>query len=1604
MFSGLAVEEAVHDTGIPCPIHGGLGPWVDVGVCEGFCGMGTQKRVRVCDSPLPQFGGNPCMGELELFNPCETAIPCPLNGHWGHWHEFSMCSVNCGVGVMHRKRVCDNPSPSHGGLMCMGPALEELPCDTRISCPINGQWSSWSVFKPCSVPCGIGLTQRIRECNNPLPLFGGLECLGSPVDTQECNTNIPCPVHGGWGRWTDFGVCSAKCGVGISKRTRVCNNPPPMNGGALCFGFSIHHQPCNTGLSCPVDGYWSHWLPWSQCSSNCGVGVRQRYRLCNNPIPDFSGLNCIGEPFQEQPCDTGMHCIVDGGWSAWSPPLPCPVTCGVGTTRRVRECNSPLPMFGGAGCFGPSFEVLKCSVGNACPQNGGWSIWMDWSMCGSSCGVSVQQRFRYCHSPPPAFGGVPCQGPAIDERPCDTGVHCPIPGGWSGWTDVNGCSAKCGVGVAVRKRFCNTPLPQFGGPMCIGPDVEETNCNTGVPCPIHGAWSPWADLSSCSVACGVGVMRRSRECNYPAPMFGGLPCPGPAFVDLPCDTRIPCPVNGNWGPWNKYSPCSVNCGVGVMIRKRECNAPLPMFGGFPCVGPAFDESPCDTGLHCPIDGGWFPWSAFSPCGVPCGIGLIRRFRECKNPAPMFGGLTCIGFNVDENICDTGRPCPIEGNWGPWTPFSGCSTTCDIGIQRRTRLCNNPPPIHGGGFCLGSPLEEIKCDTGVQCPLHGGWTSWSIVGPCQTTCGMGVKRRLRECANPKPLFGGDMCLGPGVEEMPCESGIICPINGAWTLWSRWSGCSAACGTGMSIRRRECADPVPLYGGLPCVGPNMHEMVCETGLHCPIDGGWGPWKEYMPCSARCGMGVTQRIRMCNSPPPQYGGMFCIGEAVHTKHCDTGLSCPIDGGFSLWSQWSVCMGQCGDGLQFRERICNSPFPMHGGLPCTGIFKEERTCDTGQFCSIHGGWGEWSGVSVCSATCGVGVQERTRLCDMPIPMYGGLPCVGPDVNVMPCDSGVFCPIPGDWNMWSPWSVCSAKCSIGVQFRERSCSNPPPQHGGPPCVGVDQQEQVCDTGVLCPVNGGWSFWTDWLPCNVKCGVGIQSRKRVCNSPPPQFGGVPCIGPEFEDTMCDTGIPCPIDGHWNHWSQWSLCTASCGLGLQQRVRECTNPIPLYGGNPCVGRPEQVRDCDTGILCPIDGFWTPWSVWTPCSVPCGVGIQGRARACTNPPPIAGGRFCDGPVAEKLECDTGIPCPIQGNWSPWSLFSNCDAVCGTGVQVRSRACTNPPPQFGGDLCLGFAAEKIPCEATIPCPIDGGWSLWTQFGPCIGQCGIGHQERARTCTNPIPRFGGMPCNGPNVEVLECDTGIGCPIHGGWSPWLPWSMCQADCGLGMRERHRGCNHPPPQFGGMPCEGFDIETGPCDTGVHCPVHGGWSLWSPPTPCSSACGVGIQSRVRSCTNPVPQFGGLVCVGPSKKVTDCDTGIHCPIHGQWGPWASFGTCNVKCGVGIHVRTRFCDSPPPQFGGFMCEGPGFEETKCDTGFPCVAPGWSLWSPWSGCKTSCGIGEQIRVRECPARTPADRVLLCHGPDIELLKCVTGNSITLASKKQFNIFKTQYASIKPN
>ena len=61
--------------------------------------------------------------------------------------------------------------------------------------------------------------------------------------------------------------------------------------------------------------------------------------------------------------------------------------------------------------------------------------------------------------------------------------------------------------------------------------------------------------------------------------------------------------------------------------------------------------------------------------------------------------------------------PVDGNWSPWTPWTGCGVTCGMGILTRTRACNSPAPLHGGASCIGPTDESTPCDlyNATACP-------------------------------------------------------------------------------------------------------------------------------------------------------------------------------------------------------------------------------------------------------------------------------------------------------------------------------------------------------------------------------------------------------------------------------------------------------------------------------------------------------------------------------------------------------------------------------------------------------------------------------------------------------------------------------------------------------------------------------------------------------------------------------------------------------------------------------------------------------------------------------------------------------------------------
>ncbi|KAJ8040585.1 Hemicentin-1 [Holothuria leucospilota] len=159
---------------------------------------------------------------------------------------------------------------------------------------------------------------------------------------------------------------------------------------------------------------------------------------------------------------------------------------------------------------------------------------------------------------------------------------------------------------------------------------------------------------------------------------------------------------------------------------------------------------------------------------------------------------------------------------------------------------------------------------------------------------------------------------------------------------------------------------------------------------------------------------------------------------------FSCPIDGGFSEWTDWEPCSKTCGGGQTMRTRTCTAPSPQHGGLPCYGSYSERKLC-AAFYCPVHGGWSNWGPWSECPVTCQGAIVNRTRTCTNPSPKHDGQHCEGPLEDWMICAADP-CPVDGFWSAWSPWSACSVSCGEGLQVARRGCEDPPPQHGGSEC------------------------------------------------------------------------------------------------------------------------------------------------------------------------------------------------------------------------------------------------------------------------------------------------------------------------------------------------------------------------------------------------------------------------------------------------------------------------------------------------------------------------------------------------------------------------------
>ncbi|PIK56166.1 putative thrombospondin-1 [Apostichopus japonicus] len=249
--------------------------------------------------------------------PGECCPVCPANDEdigWSDWSIWTPCSATCGGGEQARGRTCDR---TH--FACDGPDVQTRPCNNQPCIKVlDGGFSSWTPWT-CSVTCGNGTETRIRACNSPRPLNGGRPCEGARRDQRIC-VRTPCAVDGKWGMYSLWSACTKSCDGGCGERSRQCDNPPPSHGGVNCTGPTVQREMCNT-QPCPVDACLSspcfygvecrsHPEGTYECGS-CPTGYVGDGRFCNDVNEELnSRYQCLPCPVNyrgNQPSGVGVR-------------------------------------------------------------------------------------------------------------------------------------------------------------------------------------------------------------------------------------------------------------------------------------------------------------------------------------------------------------------------------------------------------------------------------------------------------------------------------------------------------------------------------------------------------------------------------------------------------------------------------------------------------------------------------------------------------------------------------------------------------------------------------------------------------------------------------------------------------------------------------------------------------------------------------------------------------------------------------------------------------------------------------------------------------------------------------------------------------------------------------------------------------------------------------------------------------------------------------------------------------------------------------------------------------------------------------------------------
>ncbi|XP_062931617.1 A disintegrin and metalloproteinase with thrombospondin motifs 20 isoform X2 [Cynocephalus volans] len=880
--------------------------------------------------------------------------------------------------------------------------------------------------------------------------------------------------------------------------------------------------------------------------------------------------------------------------------------------------------------------------------------------------------------------------------------------------------------------------------------------------------------------------------------------------------------------------------------------------------------------------------------------------------PLADGTNCgPGMHCHHGLCVNKEmeTRPVDGEWGPWGPYSSCSRTCGGGIKSTSRLCNRPEPRNGGKYCVGRRMKFRSCNT--------------------DSCPKGKQDfREKQCSDFDGKHFNINGLSPNVRWLPKYSGIA--IKDRCKLYCRVAG---------TTKFYQLKDRV--VDGTPC-GTETND-ICVQGL-CRQAG--------------CDHVLNSKVRrdkcgVCggdNSTCKTLAGVF------NSAHYGYNVIVKIPAGATyidiLQHSYS---GTPEDDNYLALSDTQGTFLLNGNF-VVSMSKREI--------NIKGAIFEYSGSNNS-------VERINSTNQLEEDIFLQVLCVGnlynPDVHYsfnVPVEerNDLF-----TWDPYGPWQDCTRMCQ-GLHRRKMTCirksdlmvvSDQRCDHLPLPLFVTERCNTDCELR--------WHI-IGKSECSSHCGQGYRTLDVHCMKYSIHKGHTVPVDDHYcgDQLKPTTREPCHGDcvlTRW-HYSEWSQCSKSCGGGEKSRESYCINNFGhRVADRECQELSQVMIEICNEFSCPT---WAT-SEWSECLVTCGQGTKQRQVWCQlNEDHLSDG-FCS-PITKP---ESLRPCELHAcaSWQvgPWG---SCTATCGHGYQIRAVKCVSElfsTVLDDEEQCHGASrpSDKQDCMVT-PCPFIpkigvtslpavpiGKIAQWRHgsWTPCSVSCGRGNQARYVSCRDAhdgiadesycahLPR---------PAEISVCFSPCGEWQTGNWSP------CSSSCGGGLQRRVVVCQDENGQSAGY-CDAASKppESKHCDAGP-CPrwSYGSWGE------CTQTCGGGIKSRFVICQFPngqVSQEHNCEILNKPPSVIQCHVQA-CPDDVSWhrGSWKS---CSASCGKGIKYREVLCID---QFQGKLEEKYCSHLQKPRTHKACRSgrcPSWKT-SRWKECSVTCGSGVQQRVVYCILR----------------------------------------------